>query len=195
MNPRTELDLLTAAQTFDIDTLASIYDQYCPGVYRYALRLLGDECLAEDCVAETFSRFLKALRIGQGPKEHLQAYLYRVAHNWITDHYRRAAPETVELDEGLREEEQLHPEIQVDRRIDQEEVRLALRTLTPDQRQVVLRFLEGWENEEVSSALQKPVGAIRALQHRALSTLRKLLVREEKEIDYGSHERTRSQIG
>jgi RNA polymerase sigma-70 factor (ECF subfamily) len=194
MKPRTEQDLLKAAQTFDMDALASIYDQYSPGVYRYALRLLGDECLAEDCVSETFSRLLKALRNGQGPNEYLQAYLYRVAHNWITDSYRRAAPPQMELDEGLHEEEHLQPETQADRRIEQEEVRLAFRALTPDQRQVIaLRFLEGWEHQEIAAALQKPAGAIRALQHRAIHTLKGLLLKEEKGVEYGSDGRARSQ--
>jgi RNA polymerase sigma-70 factor (ECF subfamily) len=47
-----------------------------------------------------------------------------------------------------------------------------------------LRFIEGWQNDEVASALEKPVGAIRALQFRALNTLRRLLLLEEKESVY-----------
>jgi DNA-directed RNA polymerase specialized sigma24 family protein len=42
--------------------LAEIYDLYSPRLYRYAVRLLGDACTAEACVAETFSRFLLAIR-------------------------------------------------------------------------------------------------------------------------------------
>jgi len=55
---------------YNLDALGSIYDLYSPGIYRYAMRLLGDETLAEDCVADTFSRFLKVLRLGQGPEDH-----------------------------------------------------------------------------------------------------------------------------
>lgn len=168
-----------------MQALGAIYDRYSPGLYAYAIRLLGDECQAEDCVAETFSRFLKSLRASQGPETHLQAYLYRIAHNWITDFYRRQPPLPLELDENLRAEHELQPEIQVDQRIAQEQVRGALRLLTPDQRQVItLRFLEGWENEEVAEAVQKPVDAVRALQHRALVALRKWLLGKEKEANY-----------
>jgi RNA polymerase sigma-70 factor, ECF subfamily len=181
----SEQDLLFSARTYDSSSLGMIYDRYSPGIYRYALRLLGDECLAEDCVSETFSRFLKALGTGLGPQDHLQAYLYRIAHNWITDSYRRQPPPALELDDSLRAGDEVHPENQIDIRIEQERVRQALRTLTPDQRQVVsLRFIEGWENEEVASALKKPIGAIKALQHRAIQTLRRLLLREEKEGAY-----------
>lgn len=177
MNVPNEIELLAGAQSFDLDSLAIIYDVYSPGLYGYAMRLLGDDCLAEDCVSETFSRFLKALRAGKGPQDHLQAYLYRIAHNWITDRYRREPPPPFELPEDFPAGENLKPEAQVELRMNQEKVRSALLQLTPDQRQVVmLRFVEDWETQAVSAALEKPLGAIKALQHRALETLRRLLL-------------------
>jgi DNA-directed RNA polymerase specialized sigma24 family protein len=36
------------------------------------MRLLGDSSTAEDCVSETFSRFLKALQAGRGPRDYLK---------------------------------------------------------------------------------------------------------------------------
>jgi RNA polymerase sigma-70 factor, ECF subfamily len=185
MNSPTEQDLLNGAITFDPSILTAIYTDYSPGIYRYAMRLLGDDCLAEDCVSETFSRFLKALQAGQGPQDHLQAYLYRIAHNWITDCYRRQPPLPIDLDDSMVAGEHFRPETQSDLDLEQQQVRLALRSLTPDQRQVItLRFIEGWENDEIASTMGKPLGAIRALQFRALNTLRRLLTREEKEGNY-----------
>jgi RNA polymerase sigma-70 factor, ECF subfamily len=185
MNSFNERDLLNGACQYNLSALGMIYDRYSPGIYRYAMRLLGDECLAEDCVSETFSRFLKALRAGQGPQDHLQAYLYRIAHNWITDSYRRQPPQPLDLDESLRSEDQALPETCADSHVEQHQVRLALRSLTPEQHQVItLRFIEGFGNEEVAKVMEKPAGAIRALQFRALKTLRRLLLREEKEGVY-----------
>ena len=180
-NP-SEQEMLNGARAYNPSTLGVIYDRYSPGIFRYALRLTGDECQAEDCVSDTFMRFLKALHAGQGPRDHLQAYLYRIAHNWITDYYRRQTPPALELDENLRGDTSSLPDRQAEQHMEQNRVRLAFRMLTADQRQVViLRFLEGYENDEVAAALQKPVGAIKALQHRALIMLRKQLLREEEE--------------
>ncbi len=182
MKLANEKDLLAGAQELDLRSLADIYDAYSPGLYSYAMRLLGDACMAEDCVAETFSRFLDALHRQKGPREHLQAYLYRVAHNWITDRYRREPPLPSELAEDAPDGDHKRPELLVERYLEQEKVRSALRRLTPDQRQVVmLRFIEEWDIPAVSAALQKPVGAIKALQHRALESLRKLLLASKKE--------------
>jgi RNA polymerase sigma-70 factor (ECF subfamily) len=180
-----EARLLKAAQVFDLDCLAVIYDRYSPGLFAYALRQLGDESLAEDCVAETFSRFLKVLRAGKGPDDHLRAYLYRIAHNWITDLYRRTPPPPLELDENLSGEDQHKPEIQAEANLQRERVRAALHLLTAEQRQVItLKYLEGWGNHEIAAAVRKPVGAVKALQHRALSSLRRLLLPQEKEQAY-----------
>jgi len=185
MNITGEANLLRGAKAFDMQCLGAIYDRYSPGLYAYSMRLLGDACLAEDCVAETFSRFLKALRAGQGPDQHLQAYLYRIAHNWITDQYRREPPPPLALEDDFAQEDGMHVEVQAGQHMQQEQVRAALRLLTPDQRQVImLRFLEGWSTDDVAAAVDKPVSAVKALQHRALAALRRYLLGEEKENNY-----------
>jgi RNA polymerase sigma-70 factor (ECF subfamily) len=171
-----EQDLLTQAGQFDTRALAEIYDLYSPRLYRYAMRLLGDDCSAEDCVSETFSRFLKALQAGKGPHDYLQAYLFRTAHNLVVDHYRRQSP-TEELTDNLPQAETTEGVAEDNLR--QRHVRAALHKLTEDQQQVVaLKFLEGWENDEIAQALHKPIGAVKSLQHRALAQLQKILLDE-----------------
>ena len=175
-----ESELLQAALRFDRIALAQIYDLYSPELYRYAARFLGDPCAAEDCVADTFSRFLKAVRDRRGPKDYLRAYLYRIAHNWVVDYYRRA-PDVVELKDTQAKEDN-SPEQEAGLRIRQAQMREAILQLTPDQQQViVLKYLQGLDNEEVAQALHKPVGAVKSLQHRALARLEKIL-RKEKSI-------------
>lgn len=178
-NVPSDPDLLDLARKFDHQALARIYDTYSPGLYRYAMRLLGDHSLAEDCVAETFSRFLQALRAKRGPDSFLQAYLYRMAHNWIVDQYRRNPIQPMELTEEHRDE-YADPEKDAGLHLRQERLRMAIKKLTPDQQQVIaLKYLEGWENEEIARALKKPVGAVKSVQHRALASLQRTLGDED----------------
>jgi RNA polymerase sigma-70 factor, ECF subfamily len=168
-----ERELLKLASQLNTAALAEIYDTYSPALYRYAVRLLGDPDLAEDCVAETFARFLKSLEKGSGPRDHLQAYLYRIAHNWIVDSYRDHEA-SFELSDELPCNEL--PEEEAARQIRQKQVRKAIRSLSPDQQKVVsLKYLECWENEEIARVLHKPIGAVKSIQHRDLVTLQKLL--------------------
>jgi RNA polymerase sigma-70 factor, ECF subfamily len=172
-------ELLELARNFDQSALAQIYDSYSPGLYLYAMRRLSDQDRAEDCVAETFSRFLQALQARRGPNDYLQAYLYRMAHNWIVDHYRREPMQPVELVEE-HQDGKADPEADASLNLQRSGLRKALLKLTADQQQVIaLKYLEGWENDEIALSLRKPVGAVKSLQHRALASLKKILRGED----------------
>jgi len=176
-NPDT---LLKKARQYDQSALAEIYDLYSDALFAYAFKLVGKSQTAEDLVAETFSRFLKALERGGGPKEHLRAYLYRITHNLITDSYRREPPPPLELEEELIPEEGTDPLSVVVEMQDAERVRNALRLITPEQSQVIsLRFLEGWSSLEISQSMDKSLGSVKALQHRGLAALQRILLESD----------------
>lgn len=175
----SEQELLLQAKQLDTCALAEIYDLYSPRLYRYAVRLLGDACTAEDCVAETFSRFLQAIRKHKGPSDYLQAYLYRTIHNLVVDYYRHQQPT-----QNLNDDSPGSGNIEegADQNIRKRHVRAAILELTSDQQQVIaLKFFEGWENDEIAHILNKPVGAVKSLQHRALTNLQRVLLDDEVE--------------
>lgn len=177
-----EAELIQRARQLEGQALAEIYDAHNEALYRYALRLLGRVTLAEDCVSETFARFLQVLQKGKGPKNYLKAYLFRIAHNWVTDFYRRGGPETYPVDDVIGLASDDNPAASAFANLQKHRVRAALRDLTPDQRAVIsLKYYEGWENAEVAAMLNKPVGAIKSLQHRALAALKRILVDEDDE--------------
>jgi RNA polymerase sigma-70 factor (ECF subfamily) len=91
---------LGKSQSLDRQALVHTYEQYSPRLYCYAVRLLGDANLAEECVSETFCRYLHTLKAGRGPTISAQAYLYRIAHNWITDFFRQH-PQTEPLEDDV----------------------------------------------------------------------------------------------
>ncbi|MFU8772510.1 MAG: RNA polymerase sigma factor [Anaerolineales bacterium] len=180
-----ETRLLERARRFEEQALEEIYDSYSSDIYRYSMRLLGDQDLAEESVAETFSRFLIALKNSGGPNENLRAYLYRIAHNWVTDYYRRQPPPSESLTTDVVDRHQKEPDQIVIENIEAQEVRQALRYLTPGQQQVVvLKFLEGWRNDQIAREMDLPVGAVKSLQHRGLKSLKRILVgRNEERVD------------
>lgn len=173
--------LLERARRFDTQALEEIFDAFSPRIYRYAYRLLGDEELARECMSETFSRFLVALKRNSGPDTYLQAYLYRIAHNWVTDFYRSKTPPSMPLDVDLPADPVDDPHQRLAEKNANQQLRQALTLLTPDQRQViVLKFLEDWENESIAESMNKPIGAVKALQHRGIEALRRILSRDEE---------------
>lgn len=173
----TNLSFIQRIHQLEPQALAEVYDTHSPALYRYAMRLLGDVDLAEECVSETFARFLGALQRRKGPREHIKAYLFRIAHNWITDYYRRSKPEPQPLENELFLASDENVARAAFSNLRMARVRAALQKLTPDQQQVIsLKFLEGWENAEIAQALNKPIGAVKSLQHRGLAALKRLLL-------------------
>ncbi|MGB3717286.1 MAG: sigma-70 family RNA polymerase sigma factor [Candidatus Promineifilaceae bacterium] len=172
---------LQRASCLDRDALGSIYDEYHKSVYSYIYRRVGDVEIARDLASEVFRRFLQALHKGSGPSDNLRAWLYRVAHNIVVDHYRRQQnQQNLPLGENLVGDSP-DPGQSAELSLQLDKVRKALRQLTPDQQHVLaLKFLEGLTNEEVAEITGKPVGAVKSLQHRALAALQRKLVPSEE---------------
>ncbi len=158
-----------------LSELADIYDTHAPRVYRYIYHRLGDRSLAEDLTGEVFVRFLNVTTT----PDNVGAFLYRIAHNLIVDYLRRNQPARVISDNVPVD--QADPARLAELEMERARLRRLIARLTPDQQQViVLKFLEGLSNEEIARVLDKPVGAVKALQHRGLVALRDLLSAEQR---------------
>ena len=167
---------LQRARAFDKAAITAIYDSFHPKIYRYIYRQVGDVEVSRDLTAEVFRRFLQALQDGAGPEQQLQAWLYRAAHNIVIDYYRRQQHRHhLHLTESIPGTEG-ELEVVVEQHILSQTLRGAVHALTPEQQQVVtLKFLEGFSNAEVAEIVDKPIGAVKSLQHRALNALQRYL--------------------
>lgn len=167
----------------DRAALAAAYDQYHLPIYHYIYRQVVEVETARDLAAETFRRLLTAVKQGQGPRDNLKAWLYQTAHHLVIDHYRRQKHRNhLALDDDLIDADD-DPAHSAEVHLSAAQVSAALHCLNPEQRQViVLKYLEGLSNAEVSAIVGKPVGAVKSIQHRALVALRSELTRNEKKV-------------
>jgi RNA polymerase sigma-70 factor (ECF subfamily) len=168
--------LLAAAQRWDEAALTEIYDTFAPSIYRYIYRKTGSRETSQDLTSETFQRFLEALSRGGGPTKHLSGWLYRVAHNLVVDHYRRQPVDPIvsldTVDPAVPPAQEPH----LARQNRVVHARAALSQLTPLQQDVIiLRFLEELSLQEVADVLNRTVGSIKSLQHRAVNSLQRVL--------------------
>lgn len=174
--------LLKRIQKFDKQALTEVYDVFAPKIYGYVYRHTGHVETAQEITSDTFQRLLVTLKNNSGPDENLSAWLYRVAHNLIVDHYRKQPlQESLELDEDLYEQASPVQETGNQKRLTAQ-TREALKKLTALQQQViVLRFLEELSLKETAQIVQREVGAVKAIQHRALSSLRRIIEESDDE--------------
>jgi RNA polymerase sigma-70 factor (ECF subfamily) len=174
-----ELGLIQRAQRGDAAACAALYDRHYDAVYRYCYYRVGDVALAQDVASEVFVRMVEKLDSFKPRGRPLLAWLYTIARNLIADSHRRQGRTThLPLDEALTVgQESLTQD--VERSLLADCLRIALRHLTEDQRQVILlKFMENHTNAQVARMLRKTEGSIKSLQHRALGSLRRALERE-----------------
>ena len=158
------------------ERLASLYDEYFDRIARYIYVRLGDHHEAEDLAGEVFLRALKSLKSYKERGIPMQAWLFKIAHNVLVDHYRKNKRMTTVSIDDVTVEARDNPAVSAERKIEMERVSKAMKELTPTQREVVqLRFFGGLSSREVGGILGKSDGAVREMQRAAVEKLRRLL--------------------
>ena len=167
------------ARSGDQQALADIYDWYMPRIYRYAVARLGDQHEAEDLTEEVFLKMLGAIGDFRWREVPFSSWIFRIAHNCVATHFRRVAQRgggTSELSDDMVDEH-LDLALAVEERITMEEVRVATLRLPDAQREVIaLRFAVGLSIADTAKALGKREGNVKALQHKAVAKLQKMLI-------------------
>jgi len=165
--------VVEAARHGDASALAQICETLYPRIYRYVSYKVNDHRDAEDLAGDVFVRMLGAIR---GQKGSLEAWLFRIAGNVLTDHYRKRAVRSDEVELPEETAGGIDPAAVVERKLDGDRLRKGLQTLTEEQREtVILRFIMGYDHDEVAAMTGRSAGAVRALQFRALAALRESL--------------------
>jgi RNA polymerase sigma-70 factor (ECF subfamily) len=134
----------------------------------------------EDLTSEVFLRVFDHLDAFHGDEDGYRSWVFTIAHRLLIDDHRRRARlhETVELSGRLRETV-AGGDAEADAlvAVGHGSVVAVLAELVPDQRDVLtLRFVGDLSVEQVAEVLGKSVGAVKAVQRRALATLRRQLV-------------------
>jgi RNA polymerase sigma-70 factor (ECF subfamily) len=157
----------------DPAAFAPLYQAYLAPVYRYCYRRLGNREAAEDATSLVFERALRSLAMFRGGS--FRAWLFTIAHNAVTDAYRRRGA-VQPFDDTLDIADPAPPPEQVALLADERRLlTTALALLPADQRQVIELRLSGLASTEVAEILGRSPQAVRALQLRATRRLQSLL--------------------
>jgi len=158
-----------------------IYTAYAPALYRFFMAAVSDRHLAEDLTGTAFVSAIEALPRFRGPIGALGGWLFQIARHDLYDYRRKQARSRIEpLEDNLNEaalaDGGVDPEELAIERLEGTRVLTALRELSSDQREVLLLRMAGeLTAPEVADILGKTTGAVKALQHRGLASLARVL--------------------
>jgi len=164
--------LVDLAKSGDAEAFGHLYDRFHPEILRYLIVRVRNRDVAEDLAQQVFLKAWQAIPRYEHRGAPFRAWLYRMAHNQMVDHFRTSRPtsdlEGVDIPEAPEAEERLLTGET------NEMLQAALERLSEDHREViVLRFLMEKSAREVGDIMGRKEVTIRGLQMRALQALRR----------------------
>jgi RNA polymerase sigma-70 factor (ECF subfamily) len=171
MRERSDEALMKAYADGDMSAFEHLYNRHRGPLYRYILRQVGDAATANDLYQGSWEKIIKA-RGNYKASAPFRAWMYRIAHNHVMDHFRRSRP-VVEMPPGEIEAGSPGPEEQLLDEHRESGLREAVKDLPAEQKDALLLKLEagldlqtiadvtGVNRETAKSRLRYAVGKLR----------------------------------
>jgi RNA polymerase sigma-70 factor, ECF subfamily len=169
----------------DVNAYGTLFDRYIEPIYQYLSFRIGDREIVEDLAEIIFIKTWETLIQNQVDIYNFKAWIYRVARNQITDHYRTRKVH-VSMDDVPYLSD---PTPSIESTIEgQEERRILLHAVSKIEPQLqeilIYRFINQLSHGEIAKIMNRSESHLRVLQYRALSKLREILEKErEREKD------------
>jgi RNA polymerase sigma-70 factor, ECF subfamily len=149
-----------------------LYEEHAANLYAFLASRSGDTVLAEDLVADTFERALRARRRFDRRRASMKTWLYAIALNLLRDRMRRVNAEQRAL-ERVGAERGFDPGSPLDAIDERERLSRALARLSPPEREAIaLRYGADLTLREIARVAGEPRSTIEGRVYKALDKLR-----------------------
>jgi len=140
-----DAQLMLAYARGEMRAFETLYARHRGGLFRYMVRHLRQQSLAEECFQDVWSRLIAA-RERYRPDARFTTWLYQIASNRLTDHWRAQGRHGSFVEDGAeraeREPDPSTPDRELSEFEQRRQLQLALEELPPDQREAVLLRLD-----------------------------------------------------
>lgn len=172
-----ENTLILEAKAGNEAAFGRLYELYFERIYKFIYFRVNHKEVAEDLAEEVFVKAWTKIRSVQ--EKSFGGWLFSISKNIVIDHYRQRKSD-VDIEEIQNLIESDH-DLADDANTVLEKATMIrlLKKLTPEQQIIIkLKFLEDMDNAEIAELISKNEGAIRVIQHRAITKLQELLEQE-----------------
>ena len=162
------------------EQFGQIYDQYIEKIYRFVYLKVNSQEIAEDITSKVFLNGWESY--SKNPAIlNMNAFLYRIARNAVTDYYRESSRTKLVPVENVAEF--IDPKVNIHDTVvlssDIEEIKSAISKLKKDHQDVIiLHYLEDMSIQEISQVLEKTPVSVRVTLHRGLKALKEQIIQE-----------------
>jgi RNA polymerase sigma-70 factor (ECF subfamily) len=175
--PADESALVRQLAAFEPDAWSTVFESYFSSIFRLVYVKTRQSAVSEEIAAQTFAEAVAGIRNYRYRGIPFRAWLYRIARNLTADYLKadRRRP-SVPFEDAWPAESNSAADAET-----RADFLVALEDLTEDQKTVILlRFVEGRSLAEAAVFMGKSTGAVKQLQHRAITVLQRRMSLDEK---------------
>lgn len=175
MTKEESLSLITLCQNGDLQAFAKLYEYFLPKIYSFIYYQVKHRETAEDLTSLTFSKALDKIKQIKSSDANFSAWLYRIARNTVTDHWRTNKT-TYELSMAYEKNDQSELENTLDVKQKLKQVEENLDKLKPEQKEIIImRLWQELSYKEISLILNKSEASCKMSLSRSLRQLQQNL--------------------
>jgi len=153
---------------------ASLYDAFFPRIYSYIRYRVSDPAAAEDVTSAVFEKALDKFESYKSEKGPVEAWIFAVARNAVSDHFRRRKLWAwLPWAEGFEPAEEETPESLLSRKESDEDVLSALARLGERERDVLaMKFAWKMSNRDIAVQTGLSESNVGVIVFRSMKRLR-----------------------
>jgi RNA polymerase sigma-70 factor (ECF subfamily) len=170
-----EKELVTALRSKDNQAFGYLYDHYSGALYSVVKQVVGDAEVSNDVLQETFVNIWRKIELYDESKGRLFTWMLNIARNAAIDKTRsKSFQQSSKLQPIMDGDGANHPSVRMG--IDDYGLKKVLQKLKEEQRLLInLSYYQGFTHEQISKALDIPLGTVKTRIRSALTQLRTLL--------------------
>jgi len=173
-NQLNEQKLVKKAKA-DSGAFSKLYDLYFPKIFRYISWRMGNKSDTEDLVSEIFTKVLSKIGTFEWQKgATFSSWVFRIAHNSLTDYYRAKQKNNyINIDDLPEiEADEILPDEDYDRRQLFKKLLKMIQELPDRQAEIItMRFFTGMKNKEIAKVLEIEEKSVASSLCRGLQAL------------------------
>lgn len=171
-----DIDLINGIKARNVSSMEALYRRYENTIYRFSLKKLNNEFDASDIVNTVMMEVWNTAHRFEG-RSKVSTWLFGIANHRIIDLLRKRKHQEVDIDEAV---EVLDDDIDMQKVVEVSQTRrfidYCLSKLSGDQKQVLqLLFFNDASYEDISDALECPVGTVKSRIYHAKLAIKKCL--------------------
>jgi RNA polymerase sigma-70 factor (ECF subfamily) len=157
------------------DDFDRLFEEHAQSLFGFLAYRTGDRALAEDLLADTFERVLRARRRFDRRRGSEKTWIYAIALNLLRDHARRQSAES-RAHERVTAPALGSDDLALGRVEHHDELLRALSVVSPEEREAIaLRYGADLTVPEIAKLKKEPLTTVEGRVYRALRKLRQEL--------------------